>query len=242
MPCRPRWSAETLVTTETSLRVRPMPLSRMPPRAVSVTANSTSSWASTRPAPLGPGVVARLDQLAVDVDAVGVRPADEPCRRCGRCGRSSGDVVVLPLVPVTATTGTRGVIVCGAVAGVGARPPARRPRSTASSTSAPGQRVEHLGDGPAHRLGPLPVPPRERDHDLVRVARRPHAYGEPRRTRLRRRSPGPAAPPRGRRTAAGSPYSGCARPGVRQPDPASRTAAAVSVGRRRPARRCPGSA
>ena len=54
MPCRPRWSAETLVTTETSLRVRPMPLSRMPPRAVSVTANSTFSWASTRPAPLGP--------------------------------------------------------------------------------------------------------------------------------------------------------------------------------------------
>ena len=54
MPCRPRWSAETFVTTETSLRVSPIPLSRMPPRAVSVTANSTFSWASTRPAPLGP--------------------------------------------------------------------------------------------------------------------------------------------------------------------------------------------
>ena len=54
MPCRPRWSAETLVTTETSLWVSPMPLSRMPPRAVSVTASSTFSWASTRPAPLGP--------------------------------------------------------------------------------------------------------------------------------------------------------------------------------------------
>ena len=40
MPWRPRWSAETLVTTETSLRVSPMPLSRMPPRAVSVTASS----------------------------------------------------------------------------------------------------------------------------------------------------------------------------------------------------------
>ena len=78
MPCSPRWSAVTLVTTETSLRVRPMPLSRIPPRAVSVTANSTFLWARTRPAPLGPGVVARLDQLAVDVDAVGVRPADEP--------------------------------------------------------------------------------------------------------------------------------------------------------------------
>ena len=54
MPCSPRWSAVTLVTTETSLWTRPMPLSRMPPRAVSVTANSTSGWASTRPAPLGP--------------------------------------------------------------------------------------------------------------------------------------------------------------------------------------------
>ena len=54
MPCSPRWSALTLVTTETSLRVSPMPLSRIPPRAVSVTANSTSGCASTRPAPLGP--------------------------------------------------------------------------------------------------------------------------------------------------------------------------------------------
>ena len=54
IPCIPRWSADTFVTTETSLRVRPMPLSRMPPRAVSVTANSTSGCARTRPAPLGP--------------------------------------------------------------------------------------------------------------------------------------------------------------------------------------------
>ena len=54
MPCWPRWSALTLVTTETSLRVRPMPLSRMPPRAVSVTASWTPGRASTRPAPLGP--------------------------------------------------------------------------------------------------------------------------------------------------------------------------------------------
>ena len=54
MPCRPRWSAVTLVTTETSLLTTPMPLSRMPPRAVSVTAKSTSRCASTRPAPEGP--------------------------------------------------------------------------------------------------------------------------------------------------------------------------------------------
>ena len=54
MPWRPRWSADTLVTTETSLRVSPMPLSRMPPRAVSVTASCTCGCASTRPAPDGP--------------------------------------------------------------------------------------------------------------------------------------------------------------------------------------------
>ncbi len=54
MPWRPRWSAVTLVTTETSLRVSPMPLRRMPPRAVSVTAISICGCARTRPAPLGP--------------------------------------------------------------------------------------------------------------------------------------------------------------------------------------------
>ena len=54
IPWRPRWSAVTLVTTETSLCRRPMPLSRMPPRAVSVTASCTCGCASTRPAPLGP--------------------------------------------------------------------------------------------------------------------------------------------------------------------------------------------
>ncbi len=54
MPCIPRWSALTLVTTETSLLATPIPLSRIPPRAVSVTAKSTSRWASTRPAPEGP--------------------------------------------------------------------------------------------------------------------------------------------------------------------------------------------
>ena len=54
MPWRPRWSAVTLVTTDTSLRLMPMPLSRMPPRAVSVTANCTPSSPSARPAPEGP--------------------------------------------------------------------------------------------------------------------------------------------------------------------------------------------
>ena len=83
MPCRPRWSADTLVTTETSLRVSPMPLSRMPPRAVSVTASCDlrvrEHPAGARRARVVPG----LDQLAVDVDAVGVRPADQPAVGAG---------------------------------------------------------------------------------------------------------------------------------------------------------------
>ena len=81
MPCRPRWSAETLVTTETSLRVSPIPLSRIPPRAVSVTANCTSGCAEHPAGAARPGVVARLHHPAVDVDAVGVGPADQQPRR-----------------------------------------------------------------------------------------------------------------------------------------------------------------
>ena len=81
MPCRPRWSAVTLVTTETSLRVRPMPLSRMPPRAVSVTASSHLLVGEHPAGAARAGVVAGLDQLAVDEDAVGARPADVQARR-----------------------------------------------------------------------------------------------------------------------------------------------------------------
>ena len=54
MPPRPRWSAEMLVTTETSLNATPTPRRRIPPRAVSVTASSIPGYDSTRPAPLGP--------------------------------------------------------------------------------------------------------------------------------------------------------------------------------------------
>jgi hypothetical protein len=53
-PCSPRWSALTLVTTETSVCVTPIPRSRMPPRAVSVTASCTRGSSSTVAAPLGP--------------------------------------------------------------------------------------------------------------------------------------------------------------------------------------------
>ena len=54
MPCCPRWSALTFVTTDTSLCTTPRPRSRIPPRAVSVTASRTRGSSSTRAAPLGP--------------------------------------------------------------------------------------------------------------------------------------------------------------------------------------------
>ena len=67
-----------LVTTETSLTAVPTPRSRIPPRAVSVTATCTRGSSSTRAAPPGPGPVAGLHLLAVDEDAVGGRPAGRP--------------------------------------------------------------------------------------------------------------------------------------------------------------------
>ena len=54
MPCWPRWSAETLVTTLTSLALTPIPLSSMPPRAVSRMPSSTPGAARTPRAPAGP--------------------------------------------------------------------------------------------------------------------------------------------------------------------------------------------
>ena len=54
MPCCPRWSALTFVTTDTSLATTPMPLSSMPPRAVSRTPTCTPSAASTARPPAGP--------------------------------------------------------------------------------------------------------------------------------------------------------------------------------------------
>ncbi|HJQ86676.1 MAG TPA: hypothetical protein VJ820_04345 [Propionibacteriaceae bacterium] len=54
----PRWSALMLVTTEMSLYATPTPRRKIPPRAVSVTANSTTGWRSPRPAP--PGKIACL--------------------------------------------------------------------------------------------------------------------------------------------------------------------------------------
>ena len=176
------------MTTETSLRVRPMPLSRMPPRAVSVTASSTSSCASTRPAPLGPGVVARLDELAVDVDAVGVRPADEPAVGAGDVGdhpRGRGLAVGAGDGDDRDPRGDR----ARAWPRRRRRRPAPRPRSPPASTSAPGRASSTSATARPITWARSRCTPRERDDDLVRVAGGPHPDGEPRRTGLGRDRP-----------------------------------------------------
>ena len=120
------------------------------------------------------GVVAGLDQLAVDVDAVGARPADVQAVR-------AGDVRDHP----------RGG---GLAVGAGDRDD-RHPRAAAwwargrARRRAPvggvadqllevgaEQRVEHLGDRPAERLGAGPVAPRVGHHDLVHVVGRPDPH------------------------------------------------------------------
>ena len=108
-PSVPRWSALMLVTTETSLAARPIPRSRMPPRAVSVTATCTRGSSSTRAAPPGPDqspvstISPSMTMPSVD-DQPGTRPP--AFTRC----EISRVVVVLPFVPVTAITGMVGRI------------------------------------------------------------------------------------------------------------------------------------
>ncbi len=112
MPCRPRWSALTLVTTLTSLAVTPMPLRSMPPRAVSRMPMSRPGVSRTPRAPAGPEkspssfVSPMTTTPSVELQAV-VRPAAMHMWAMSRV------VVVLPLVPVTDATGTRGVMTLG---------------------------------------------------------------------------------------------------------------------------------
>ena len=117
------------VTTDTSLTAVPTPRSRMPPRAVSVTATCTLGSASTRAAPPGPDqspvstTSPSMTMPSVD-DQPGIRP---PALTRWAISRV---VVVLPLVPVTATTGIVGrngrTVSSGIVTGHGRRDLARR--------------------------------------------------------------------------------------------------------------------
>ena len=103
----PRWSpSPTLVTTATWQRSKPRPSRRMPPRAHSRMAASTSGWASTLRALLGP------EQSPLSIwrpltytPSVLVMPTRRPC--VAKMCEIRRVVVVLPLVPVTATTGMR---------------------------------------------------------------------------------------------------------------------------------------
>ena len=125
----------------------------------------------------GAGVVAGLHQLAVDVDAVGARPADVQAvgARDVRDHPGGGGLAVGAghgddRHPRPQGRGTRprlgGPDGRGGVADQGVEVRAR-------------ERVEHLGDGGPQRLGAGPVPPRVGDHDLVHVVRRADPQGEP---------------------------------------------------------------
>src|SRR6476619_4947022 len=92
-PSRPRWSALMLVTTETSLTAVPTPRSRMPPRAVSVTATCTDGSASTRAAP---GLDQVRDQSRRGGLAVGPGHRDDRDRRTQRGDGLTGIVTGQP--------------------------------------------------------------------------------------------------------------------------------------------------
>src|SRR5450830_728239 len=103
----PRWSpAPTLVTTATWQRSKPRPSRRMPPRAVSNTAASTSGCSSTLRALLGPlQSPLSIWRPFTYTPSVLVMPTRRPLALNRWVIRRA--VVVLPLVPVTATTGMR---------------------------------------------------------------------------------------------------------------------------------------
>ena len=96
-----------LVTTETSLVAVPTPRSRIPPRAVSVTATCTRGSSSTRPAPPGPDQSpVSTTSPSMTMPSVEDQPGTRPPALI-RCAISRV-VVVFPLVPVTAITGMFG--------------------------------------------------------------------------------------------------------------------------------------
>ena len=151
----------------------------------------------------------------------------------------SREVVVLPFVPVTATTGILGVIVRGASPSSAALDPLGR-LAHGRLDVALRKRVEHVGHGAAHHLGPLAVRPREGHDDAVGVAGRADAHGEPRGPGLGGHGPHQPADRPGREPL---PESGVrlARPGVAQTDPAGEPLGG-RVWTPRPATRGPGSA
>ena len=126
-----------------------------------------------------PGVVAGLDQLAVDVDPVGTRPAhDIPARWA--MWPSILEVVVLPLVPVIATTGTLGRSSRGRVpVGLAASQAHRRWPSAPQRRPAGRDAVKHRAGRGGQRLGPAGVAPRIGDDQFLVLRSGPGAYREP---------------------------------------------------------------
>ena len=150
-PWRPRWSADTLVTTDTSLCETPSPLRSKPPRAVSRMPISTPGALSTPRAPAGPEkspgsiIVPWSTTPSVELHAV--------CLPAVIAMWASNRVVdVLPLVPVMEATGMRGVrILAGTPSGA-----ARTTAACSSTTSPPASHAARTGatDSPKAWAGP----------------------------------------------------------------------------------------
>ena len=139
------WSGLMLVTTAASQRSTARPRRRMPPRATSRTARSTSGWRSTVRAAPGPvQSPASIMRSSTDMPSVEVLPGTRPAVRAMRA--STRAVVVLPLVPVISATGMRCELSQGTDATSGSwsigqvrlwRPWPTETRSSSSSTGRP---------------------------------------------------------------------------------------------------------
>ncbi len=169
----------------------------------------------------GPRVVARLDQLSVDVDPVGVGPADQaavgapdvgdhPAGRGLAVGARDGDH------RHPRRDGARSLTRLG---------PGHQLRGAGHDLVdlGRGDRVQHLGHRPTHHLRARPVAPRVGHDELVRVAGGPHPDRQPRRTALRRQR---AHQPRHRARREPLPEAGVRlpRPRARRARSAARTA------------------
>ena len=173
----------------------PDPQRRMPPWP----SPARPAGGRAGPGPGGPAraMIALLDQLAVQVDAVGVGPAD-PLRGTGPCGRSGGSPSSCRWCrspPPSAPWAQAGT-------GRGQVRPRPRPRTAlhplgqaAVVDPRPGHRV-------AERLGGVLAAPRVGDHHLGRLGTEPAAHRPAPAPRPRPPSAGPGGPAAGWRSGA----------------------------------------
>ena len=162
IPCRSRWSADTFVTTATSLCCTPIPRSRIPPRAVSSTATS-GCCASAVAAPPNPGVVARLHAAGRCGRRRRSRRTRPSCRTSSPCGRGAASSSSCRSSPSPGSRGRPGRD-HGLGAGVG-RATLGGELGDHPGGRSPERGAHRGGDGAGERLGRAPPAPGERDRD-----------------------------------------------------------------------------